>query len=92
MSNDQTLTIQVVLNAYCASPNRNLGITMMASFLKYGGTIYQTGTTSLITKDGFGDGSTGTIDTDGTNVRIRITNGAGLTTNWNASYDYLLTT
>lgn len=92
MSNDQTLTIQVVLNAYCASPNRNLGITMMASFLKYGGTIYQTGTTSLITKDGFGDGSTGTIDTDGTNVRIRITNGSGITTNWNASYDYLLTT
>lgn len=92
MSNNQTLTIQVVLNAYCASPNRNLGITMMASFLKYGGTIYQNGTTNLITKDGFGDGTTGTIDTDGTNVRIRITNGAGLTTSWGVSYDYLLTT
>lgn len=91
MSDNQTLTIQVVLNAYCASPNRNLGITMMASFLKYGGTIYQTGTTNSIVKDGFGDGSTATIDTDGTNVRIRITNGSGLTTNWAASYDYLLT-
>lgn len=92
MSNDQTLTVHVLLNAYCASPNRNLGCSLTAVFLKYGGSIYQTSTTDQIIKDGFGDGTTATIDTDGTNVRIRVTNGSGLTTNWKASYDFLLTT
>jgi len=91
MTDGQTITITAIVNARCTSPDRNLGAKLTAVFLKYGGTIYQTSTTDAITKDGFGDGTTATIDTDGTNVRIRITNGAGLTTNWYSSYDYLLT-
>lgn len=91
MADGQTITITAIVNARCTSPDRNLGAKLTAVFLKYGGTIYQTSTTDDITKDGFGDKTTATIDTDGTNVRIRITNGTGLTTNWYSSYDYLLT-
>ena len=91
MNDGQTITITALVNARCTSPDKNLGMKLTAVFLKYGGTIYQTSTTDDITKDGFGDGTTATIDTNGKNVRIRITNGAGLTTNWHSSYDYLLT-
>lgn len=89
MSNDQTITIKCIVNGYCSSPNRNYGATLMASFLKYGGTIYQTGTTDIVAKDGFGDGTTATIDTDGTSVRVRLTNGGGLTTKFVVAYEYL---
>lgn len=89
MSNDQTITIKCIVNGYCSSPNRNYGATLMASFLKYGGTIYQTGTTDIVAKDGFGDGTTSTIDTDGTSVRVRLTNGGGLTTKFVVAYEYL---
>ena len=91
MVDGQTITITAIVNARCTSPDRNLGTKLTAVFLKYGGTIYQTSTTDAITKDGFGDGTTATIDTDGTNVRIRITNASGLTINWYSSYEYLLT-
>jgi len=84
------MTIKCIVNAYCSSPNRNYGATLMASFLKYGGTIYQTSTTSSDAKDGFGDGTTATIDTDGTNVRIRVTNGSTLVTRYVASHDYII--
>jgi len=90
MDNSQTMTIKCIVNAFCSSPNRNLGATLMASFLKYGGTIYQTSTTDSIIKDGFGDGTTATIDTDGTSVRIRVTDGAGLTTKFVVAYEYMV--
>ena len=35
-----------------------------------------------------GDGTTATIDTDGTSVRIRVTDGAGLTTKFVVAYEY----
>lgn len=90
MSDDQTMTIKCIVNAYCSYPNRNYGATLMASFVKYGGYIYQTSTTSIDAKDGFGDGTTVTIDTDYTNVRIRVTLGSsGLTTNFVVAYEYL---
>lgn len=91
MSDGQTMTIHSLVNAVTTSPNRNLGIELFAVFLKYGGTIYQTSTTDVTAKDGYGDGSTATIDTDGTNVRIRVTSNNSLTINWKTSYDYLLT-
>ena len=90
MDNSQTMTIKCIVNAFCSSPNRNLGATLMASFLKYDGTIYQTSTTDSIIKDGFGDGTTATIDTDGTSVRIRVTDGAGLTTKFVVAYEYMV--
>ena len=58
--------------------------------MKYGGTIYQTSTTDAIVKDGFGDGTKASFDTDTSSVRLRITNGAGLTTAWSSSIDYLI--
>ena len=91
MSDGQTITITAIVNARCTSPDRNLGAKLTAVFLKYGGAINQTSTTDAIIKDGFGDGSTATIDTDGTNVRIRITSNSPVTVNWKTSYDYLLT-
>lgn len=89
MVDGETITIEAKVNAVCTYPNRNYGARLMAVFLKYGGTIYQTGTTDIVAKDGFGDGTTTTIDTDGTNVRIRVTNGSGVTTRWVTTYDYL---
>lgn len=89
MVDGETITIEAKVNAVCTSPNRNYGARLMAVFLKYGGTIYQTSTTDIVAKDGFGDGTTCDIDTDGTNVRIRVTNGGGLTTRWVTTYDYL---
>lgn len=89
MVDGETITIEAKVNAVCTSPNRNYGARLMAVFLKYGGTIYQTSTTDIVAKDGFGDGTTCDIDTDGTNVRIRVTNGGGLTTRWVVTYDYL---
>jgi hypothetical protein len=89
MVDGETITIEAKVNAVCTSPNRNYGARLMAVFLKYGGNIYQTGTTDILAKDGFGDGTTTTIDTDGTNIRIRVTNGGALTTRWVTTYDYL---
>lgn len=89
MVDGETITIEAKVNAVCTSPNRNYGARLMAVFLKYGGNIYQTSTTDIVAKDGFRDGTTCDIDTDGTNVRIRVTNGGGLTTRWVTTYDYL---
>jgi uncharacterized phage infection (PIP) family protein YhgE len=90
LNNDETITINATINAYCSSPNRNLSARLMASFMKYGGTIYQTSTTDSVIKDGFGDGTTATIDTNGTSIRIRVTNGSTLLTRYVASFDYIV--
>jgi len=91
LSNNQMMTIRLVGNAICTSPNRTRGENMFAVFEKYGGTIYQVSTTDTSAKDTFGDGTEFTIDTDGSLIRIRATNGGGLTTNFVVRYDYIIT-
>ena len=90
LSNDQVCTVKTIVNAYCSSPNRHYSATQMASFLKYGGTVYQTGTTDLSAKDGFVDGTTVSLDTDTSVIRLRVTNGSTLVTRWVVAYEYMI--
>ena len=90
MNNDTSVSIKGHANGYCASPNRNMGATFYASFLKYGGTIYQTGTTDNVTKDGYGDGTSATIDTDGTNIYIKFYAGSSISYDVKFAYDYII--
>ena len=91
MNNDTSVSIRGHANGYCASPNRNMGATFYASFLKYGGTIYQNGTTDIVLKDGYGDGTTPAVWTDGTNIYISVrTFSAALTSTFTTSYEILV--
>lgn len=88
ISNNQVLSIEAVVNAYSSGTNVGYAAKLYAVFKKQGGTCTQIGTTDVTAKDGFADGTAATIDTDGTIVRIRVTNGAGLSTVWSARYEY----
>lgn len=90
MANDQSFSIRGQANGYCASPNRNMGATFYASFLKYGGTIYQNGTTDIVLKDGYGDGTTPAVWTDGTNIYISVRTFSALTSTFTTSYEILV--
>lgn len=90
MSDDQSFSIRGQANGYCASPNRNMGATFYASFLKYGGTIYQNGTTDIVLKDGYGDGTTPAVWTDGTNIYISVRTFSALTSTFTTSYEILV--
>lgn len=90
MSNNQSFSIRGHANGYCASPNRNMGATFYASFLKYGGTIYQNGTTDIVLKDGYGDGTTPAVWTDGTNIYISVRTFSALTSTFTTSYEILV--
>ncbi len=90
MNDDQTISINVMLNSYTSSPNRNIGIKLFAVFMKYGGVIYQTGTTDNVTKDGYGDGTSATIDTDGTNIYIKFYAGSSISYDVKFAYDYII--
>ncbi len=90
MSDDQSFSIRGHANGYCASPNRNMGATFYASFLKYGGTIYQNGTTDIVLKDGYGDGTTPAVWTDGTNIYISVRTFSALTSTFTTSYEILV--
>lgn len=90
MANDQSFSIRGHANGYCASPNRNMGATFYASFLKYGGTIYQNGTTDIVLKDGYGDGTTPAVWTDGTNIYISVRTFSALTSTFTTSYEILV--
>lgn len=89
MANDQSFSITGHANGYCASPNRNMGSTFYASFIKYGGTIYQNGTTDIVLKDGYGDGTTPKVWTDGANIYISIRTFSALTSKFTTSYEIL---
>ena len=90
MANDQSFSIRGQANGYCASPNRNMGATFYASFLKYGGVIYQNGTTDIVLKDGYGDGTTPKVWTDGTNIYISVRTFSALTSTFTTSYEILV--
>ncbi len=90
MNDGQTISINVMLNSYTSFPDRNIGVKLFAVFIKYGGTIYQTGTTDNVTKDGYSDGTSATIDTDGTNIYIKFHAGSNIFYDVNFAYDYLL--
>jgi len=91
MVDDQSLSIRGQANGYCAYPNRNMGATFFASFIKYGGTIFQNGTTDIVLKDGYGDGTTPRVWTDGTNIFISIRTFSILTSKFTTSYEILST-
>lgn len=90
MNDGQTISINVMLNSHTSSPDRNIGVKLFAVFIKYGGTIYQTGTTDNVTKDGYSDGTSATIDTDGVNIYIKFHAGSNIFYDINFAYDYLL--
>lgn len=90
MNNDTSVSIKGHANGYCGSPNRNMGATFYASFLKYGGTIYQNGTTDIVLKDGYGDGTTPKVWTDGTNIYISVRTFSALTSTFTTSYEILV--
>lgn len=90
MNNDTSVSIKGHANGYCGSPNRNMGATFYASFLKYGGTIYQNGTTDIVLKDGYGDGTTPAVWTDGTNIYISVRTFSALTSTFTTSYEILV--
>lgn len=90
MSNDQSFSIRGQANGYCASPNRNMGATFYASFIKYGGVIYQNGTTDIVLKDGYGDGTTPKVWTDGTTIFISVRTFSAKTSTFTTSYEILL--
>jgi len=90
MNDGQTISINVMLNSYTSFPDRNIGVKLFAVFIKYGGTIYQTGTTDNVTKDGYSDGTSATIDTDGTNIYIKFHAGSNIFYDVNFAYDYIL--
>jgi hypothetical protein len=91
MVNNQMISIDGRISGYCSSPNRAYSVKFYAVFEKYGGTIYQVGTTDLTVKDNYGDGTTVDISTDGTDILINVVPNNTLSINWNTIYDYIIT-
>ena len=90
MANNSSISIKGHANGYCNSPNRNMGSTFYASFIKYGGSIYQNGTTDIVLKDGYGDGTTPAVWTDGTTIYISIRTFSALVSTFTTSYEKLI--
>lgn len=89
MNDDEVITIKMIVNAYSASLNTQLSDSVMGSFIKYGGTIQQVGVIYNTTNENFGDGTAASFDTNGSVVRIAITNG-GTLTRWVIAYEYII--
>lgn len=90
-ADNELISLKVVGHAYCNSPNRARVENMFAAFERYGGVVYQVSTTDTSVKDTFGDGTQFVIDTNGVVVRIRATNGGGLSTNFVVRYEIMKT-
>ena len=89
MVDNTSLLIKGCVNGNCTSPNRNMGATFFASFIKYGGFIHQNGTTDIILKDGYGDGTTPKVWTDNINIYIGVRTFSQLTSTFTTSYEIL---
>jgi len=85
---DEMLMVKGFINAKSSTSSKAYGATFYAVFNKYGGTIYQIGTTDIVEKENISDGTTIDISTDGTSILINVIPNNVNTTNWTTIYEY----
>lgn len=85
----QMISMKAHLIGKCNLPDRAYSAHLIATFIRYGGTTYQVGTTDIVEKEDFGSGVTSTIETNGTDIKIQVI-GDTNTINWSCVYEYII--
>jgi hypothetical protein len=86
---DQMVSMKVHIIGNSISPYNSYSGNLIATFNRYSGTTYQISTTDVIEKSSFGSGVTSTIETDGTDIFVKVV-GDSSTINWLCMIDYIV--
>lgn len=86
---DQMVSMKVHIIGNSTSPYNSYSAHLIATFNRYGGTTYQISTTDIVEKSSFGSGVTSTIETDGTDILVKVV-GDSSHINWLCMIDYIV--
>ena len=88
----QMASCKLVVSGYDITNNKTWGGKFFCVFERNGGVVSQIGTTDLVAKENFGDGTRGSMGTDGTDIILSLVQNNGLPLiEWSVMYEYIIT-
>jgi hypothetical protein len=89
LATSNSITIKARVIGFSALSSLTYGSDLFAVFANYGGTVTQISTTDIIEKTDFGAGWTSDIETDGTDIFIKVKANGTDSTSWKVMYEYI---
>lgn len=88
-SQDGIVKVRVRVFGLRSTLAEGAGYVLEATFRRNGGVVAQVGATTAVATHEDVAAWNATLDTDGTNIRCRVTGAAGVTINWDAYWEYV---